>query len=96
MNNDTYDDGPICIMVDCGGDAVGGDMVGDCFRCDDVGENPARGLKFFLSGAEFGRGDKKLPDLESSGLSSRAADGDAGSDGSAGDVGGSILLGPFL
>lgn len=70
-------------------------MVGDCFS-DDDGENPARGLKFFLSEAEFGRGDRKLPVFVSSGLSSNAADGEAGSDGIAGDVGGSILFDPFL
>lgn len=96
----TYDGEDIGIMVDWlaadGGDDVGGDIVGDVIDLDvndDVGEKPARTLKFFLSCAAFDRGDRKLDDdFASSGLSSRAVDGDAGSDGMAGDVGGSIFV----
>lgn len=83
-------------MAADGGDDVGGDIVGDVIDFDandDVGENPARTLKFFLSCAAFERGERKLDDdFASSGLSSSAVDGDAGSDGIAGDVGGSIFV----
>lgn len=58
---------------------------------DDDGEK--RAPKLFLSGAEFGRlGDRKLLDFVSSGLSRIADAGDAGSEGMAGEVGGSILV----